>query len=214
MPIHPYFLESLHRPTGHAVSSTHALNIHSREFRRYVLMYIKHPDDATKKFTMFHYFHDNCLESREHESFKKIYITCPILLLEKIFKMMDLRCIFKIEKNSNGQTEITVKEISSTIDTYVSCIKRILDRTIFQISTDDANLIVQKLGIESNVYCIEECCDHCLVVLSPSLPRDSYDSDPKGQSWTRFKEEADMLIAKKSAAAATAASATVPESGK
>lgn len=207
MPIYIPFLKQLQQPTGHAVSS-------NKEFRRDVRMYIKHPDDVTKIFTMFHYFHYNCLESREHDSFKKIYITCPIQLLEKIFKMMDLRCIFKIETNSNGQTEITVKEISSTINTYVSCIKRILDRTIFQISTDDANLIVQKLGIESNVYCIKECFDHCLVVLSPSLPRDSYDSDPEGQSWEMFKKEVDKLIAKKSAAAATAASATVPESDK
>ena len=98
MPIYHYFLKSLQQQTGPAVSSTRALDIHTREFRRDVLMYIKHPDDATKKFTMFHYFHDNCLKSREHESFKKIDIACPILLLEKIFKMMDLRCIFKIEK--------------------------------------------------------------------------------------------------------------------
>ena len=204
MPIHPYFLESFHRPTGHAVSS-------NKEFRRDVCIYIKHPDDATKKFTMFHYFHDNCLESREHESFKKIDIACPILLLEKIFKMMDLRCIFKIEKNSNGQTEITVREISSTIGTYVSCIKRILDRTIFQISADDANLIVQKLGIESNVYCIQECNGYCLVALSPSLRRDSYDSDPEGQSWTQFRNAVVELTSSKSAAAAAAAA--VPESG-
>jgi hypothetical protein len=207
MPIHTHFLKQLQQPTGHAVSS-------NKEFRRYVRIYINDPDNATRNFTMFHYFHNNCLESREHDSFKKIYITCPIQLLEKIFKMMDLRCIFKIEKNSNGQTEITVREISSTIDTYVSCIKRILDRTIFQISTDDANLIVQKLGIESNVYCIKKCCDHCLVVLSPSLPRGSYDSDPEGQSWEMFKKEVDKLIVKKTAAAATAASAAVPESGK
>ena len=89
-----------------------------------------------------------------------------------------------------------------------------LKRTIFWISLIEAQEIIKKLRLEGNVWKLEECCDHCLVVLSPSLPQDSYDSDPKGQSWTRFKEEADMLIAKKSAAAATAASATVPESGK
>ena len=169
--------------------------------------------DPNKKFTILDYQCENCMDRNVPCS--AINVMCPTQLLEKLFKMMGLCGIVRFNEYPNGQTQITVTTSSYTIDRYISLINQILHRSIFQISANEANIIVKKLRLEHYVYCIEECNGFCLVVLSPSLDSCWYDPDfREGQSWTLFKQEADMLIAKKSAAAATAASATVPESGK
>ena len=185
-------------------------------YTKQVLIYVKSLDDA-RYFQLCQCEHTNCISRDDKLYSQTFYITCPIQLLEKIFTMMNLRRIVQLQKAPNGQIMITVSESFYTIGTYFKCINLTLLRTIFNISANDAKLIVKNLGIEHFVYCIEECDGYCLVVLEPhsSISRGMIENDfQKGQSWTRFKEEADMLIAKKSAAAATAASAAVPESGK
>jgi len=198
MPIRSYCL-STHRPD------------YANSYTIRLLIQMRSSTDPDAKFTILEYQCANCMNS--NVSCSVINVMCPTQLLEKLFKMMRLCGIVRFNEYPNGQTQITVTTSSYTIDRYISLINQILHRSIFQISANEANIIVKKLRLEHYVYCIEECNGVCLVVLSPSLDSCWYDPDfREGQSWTLFKQEADKLTARKPAAAA--ASAMVPESGK
>lgn len=204
MPIYTYFIQNS-RPCN------------SSYYTKHVCICIKSPNDATRYFQICQCKHENCISSYDTLYNQTVYTTCPIQLLEKIFTMMNLRRIVRLQKAPDGQIMIIVSESFYTIGTYFKYINLTLLRTIFNISANDAKLIVKNLGIEHFVYCIEECDGYCLVVLEPhsSISRGMIEPDfQTGQTWTRFKEEADMLIAKKTTASAVSASATVPESGK
>jgi len=186
-------------------------------YTKHVYIYINCSTDATRYFQLCQCEYTNCISRDDKRYSQTFYTKCPIQLLEKIFTMMNLRRIVQLQKAPNGQIMITVSESFYTIGTYFKYINLTLLRTIFNISANDAKLIVKNLGIEHFVYCIEECDGYCLVVLEPhsSISRGMIEPDfQTGQTWTLFKEAVDRFIAKKTAAAAVAASAVVPESGK
>jgi len=139
----------------------------------------------------------------------------PKKLIDSLLDMLTYR--FSAVQLLDGSCEINI--ISSELFNlqHFQTVRTMLKRTIFPISLIEAQDIIKKLRLEGNVWKLEECDGYCLVVLSPHplISRDMREEGfEKGQTWTTLKEEVDRLIVKKSAAAATAASAAVPESGK
>ena len=139
----------------------------------------------------------------------------PKKLIDSLLDMLTYR--FSAVQLLDGSCEINIISSELFNRQHFETVRTMLKRTIFQISLIEAQEIIKKLRLEGNVWKLEECCGHCLVVLSPhgliscGMREDDFE---KGQTWTMFKEDVDKLIARKLATAATAASATVPESGK
>ena len=139
----------------------------------------------------------------------------PKNLIDSLLNMLTYQ--FSAVQLSDGSCDINIISSELFNRQHFEAVRTMLKRTIFQISLIEAQEIITKCRLERNVWKLEECCGHCLVVLSPHglISRGMREEDfEKGQTWTMFKEEVDRLIVKKSAAAATAASAAVPESGK
>ena len=180
-------------------------------------MFVRNPKPinwlSDREFRIFYY------DYRGGDLYKTMWLiinsSFPKKLIDSLLDMLTYR--FSAVHLLDGSCEINIISSELFNRQHFETVRTMLKRTIFQISLIEAQDIIKKLRLEGNVWKLEECCGHCLVVLSPNglISRGMREEDfEKGQTWTMFKEEVDRLIVKKSAAAATAASAVVPESGK
>ena len=180
-------------------------------------MFVRNPKPTNwlsdREFRIFYYqYTGGPLYSSE---FRIINSSFPKKLIDSLLDMLTYR--YSAVQLLDGSCEINIISSELFNRQHFETVRTMLKRTIFQISLIEAQEIIKKLRLEGNVWKLEECCGHCLVVLSPHglTSRGMRENDfEKGQTWTMFNEEVDKLIVRKSAAAATAASATVPESGK
>jgi hypothetical protein len=180
-------------------------------------LYVRNPNPIDcvndREFRIFYYqYMGGHLYSSERRILNS---SLPKKLIDSLLNMLTYR--FSAVQLSDGSCDINITSSELFNRQHFDAVRRMLKRTIFQISLIEAQEIIKKLRLEGNVWKLEACDGYCLVVLSPHglISRGMREEDfEKGQTWTRFKQEVDKLIAKKTAAAAVAASAVVPESGK
>jgi hypothetical protein len=113
---------------------------------------------------------ENCLARHDHSETKRETIECTIPLLNCLLQMMMNLSISVVEKRilSNREIEIDVCASSYIVDDISNLISRMCNQHIYwNISPEDANEIITRLGLSQYVFCVQgdPVSGACLVVL-------------------------------------------------
>ena len=112
---------------------------------------------------------ENCLAGHNHPETKRSTIECTIPLLNCLLQMMNLSSSV-VQKRilSNREIEIDVCASSYIVDDISNLISRMCNQHIYwNISPEDANEIITRLGLSQYVFCVQgdPVSGACLVVL-------------------------------------------------
>jgi hypothetical protein len=142
---------------------------------------------------------ENCLQRYDKLEIKSpIIIGATLPLLDCLLQTMNLSSMV-VEKRilSNQEIRITVSANSYTYDDIPNLIRRMCGRHIYwNISSEDANEIITRLGLSQYVFCVQgdPASGACLVVLR-ELELSYYQliHEKKNEPRTTFREEYEKI---------------------
>jgi hypothetical protein len=141
---------------------------------------------------------ENCLTRHDHSETKNpIMVECTSPLLDCLLQMMNLSSSVQKRILSNREIRITVSANSYTYDDIPNLIRRMCGRHIYwNISSEDANEIITRLGLSQYVFCVQGDPESgaCLVVLQ-ELGLSYYELTHRGKKEPRttFREEYEKI---------------------
>jgi hypothetical protein len=151
--------------------------------------------DGTKEQTVQEIICTNCLARYDKlETKKPIRVECTRQLLYYLLRMMNLSSSVLQQTYLSGKMfEIIVSANFYTYNDIPELIRRMCDDHIYwNISSEDANEIITRLGLSQSVFCVEgdQAAGACLVVLLP-YHKKYQEKKPR----TTFREEYDKFNA-------------------
>ena len=140
----------------------------------------------------------NCLARHDHlETKNPMTVECTSLLLNCLLQMMNLSSSVQKTHRSGKMFEIIVSANSYTYDDIPNLIRRMCGRHIYwNISSEDANEIITRLGLSQYVFCIQgdPASGACLVVLQElGLSYYQLTHEKKKEPRTTFREEYEKI---------------------
>ena len=141
---------------------------------------------------------ENCLACHNYPETKRSTIECTIPLLNCLLQMMNLSSSV-VQKRilSNREIEIDVCASSYIVDDISNLISRMCNQHIYwNISPEDANEIITRLGLSQYVFCVQGDPESgaCLVVLQElELSYYQLTHEKKKEPRTTFREEYEKI---------------------
>jgi len=141
---------------------------------------------------------ENCLARHDHSETKTPkQVECSGLLLNCLLQMMNLSSSVQITHKSGKIFEIIVSANSYTYNDIPDLIHRMCGRHIYwNISPEDANEIITRLGLSQYVFCVQGDPESgaCLVVLQElGLSYYQRTHEGKKEPRTTFREEYEKI---------------------
>jgi hypothetical protein len=131
------------------------------------------------------------------ETKKPITVECTSLLLTCLLKMMDLSRSVKIRHQSGKTFEVIVRANIYTFEHIPRIIgKMCTDHVYWNISPEDANEIISRLGLSQYVFCVQgdPALGACLVVLQDlGLSYYQQTHEKKQEPRTTFRKEYEKI---------------------
>jgi hypothetical protein len=165
-------------------------------YTKYFGIEMKSSDGKTQ--TVWEMRCENCLARHDHSERKNpITVECTSLLLNCLLQMMNLSSSVQKTHRSGKMFEIIVSANSYTFDDIPKLISRMCGRHIYwNISSEDANEIITRLGLSQYVFCVQgdRASGACLVVLQ-ELGLSYYELTHRGKKEPRttFREEYEKI---------------------
>ena len=174
----------------------HKMSDRGNYYKKYFEIKMTSSDGKTQ--TVWEMRCENCLARHDHSERKNpITVECTSLLLNYLLQMMNLSSSVQKTHRSGKMFEIIVSANSYTYDDIPNLIRRMCGRHIYwNISSEDANEIITRLGLSQYVFCVQ--CDPtsgaCLVVLQElGLTYYQRTHQEKKEPRTIFREEYEKI---------------------